>query len=1032
MTVSPFSIRFVLAGLGVLICGLSSAQPGIHQEWNYGGSSYDRPRAIERTPGGGFILAGRSGSDDFDVSSNYGGSDVWLVKLDSAGNIEWERNYGGSGEDDAHSLQVTDNGEYIVAGYSYSSNGDLGGNYGSADYWLLKLDASGNIEWEQNYGGSNYDVARHVIQTVDGGYVLSGSSFSSDVDVSNNQGYDDFWTVKVDSSGNIEWEENYGGSDYDGAHTIRQTADSGFVMTGYVNSGDGDVSNFYGGGDLWVVRTDSLGTLQWERNYGGSGKGSGRCIEVLPGGDLLLAGSTSSSDYDVSANNGQDDYWLARLDSSGNILWENNYGGSSTEELSTVMSTSDGGYLLQGHSSSNDGDVGGNYGNSDYWTVKLDPSGNIEWEQNYGGSDMEEAMEGFLLEETKKEAFLIAGFAASSDQDVSDNHGGGDQWVVNLYGPCDTVLLQKDPVSDTVCNGDTAIFSVQEVSYYNNISYEWQVDDGSGWNSLSAPSDDSLILPGVGSVDSGNIYRCVVSDTCGNIDTSGTAELTVPPKVSFSTKVQDLSCFGYSDGVIEVNPSGGFGPYRFSLDGGSSFSSYTSGGKTFSGLSDGAYQILVEDTIGCQSSISTDSILEPSPLIADPGTSDTICEGDSTTLGGSPTASGGTSPYTYVWDPTSSLSSSTVANPKASPSSDTNYQVVVVDDSGCTDTSAVIVSVDPAPSTGLPLDTALCGTNDSLLLSVPGGHPFYSWSTGSTDSTSKVYSQGQVMVEVQNAQGCFAYDSVTVGMDTSTEAVIQAQAQVITCYNGGSTVLNGDSSQTQSGSIAYAWSTSNGNITGSTSSDSAIVDAAGDYLLKVNDPVTGCSDTSKVNLAIDTASPDAVVETPDSLYCDTDSVLLDASASSSNSGGTLLYQWSTSNGVLLGGKYQDSALAGEIGGYSVTVTDSSNGCQTAEAVEVLGEDCFSGLRVYNAFTPDGDGQNDIWFIRGIQEYPENEVRIMNRWGDVVNRFKGYDNRKTVWKGKNGNGDRLPAGTYYYIIQVEGPPEKLTGWVQVTR
>lgn len=184
-----------------------------------------------------------------------------MVKLNATGNVEWQKTLGGSDYFDlAHSIQQTSDGGYIVAGESSSNDGDVTGNHGLRDFWIIKLNTTGDIEWQKCFGGSNDDEARSIQQTTDGGYIVAGNSLSDDGDVTENHGGRDFWVVKLDSTGNIEWQKSYGGSNDDGAHFIRQTEDGGYIIAGNSESNDGDVTGNHGEGDFWIVKLVGDGT----------------------------------------------------------------------------------------------------------------------------------------------------------------------------------------------------------------------------------------------------------------------------------------------------------------------------------------------------------------------------------------------------------------------------------------------------------------------------------------------------------------------------------------------------------------------------------------------------------------------------------------------------------------------------------------------------------------------------------------------------------------------------------------------------
>jgi hypothetical protein len=372
---------------------------------------------------------------------NRRGINYWIVKLDALGNIVLNRLLGGNSYDYATSIQQTADGGYIISGYTSSSaNGDVSGtNHGKNDCWIVKLNALGDIVWNKLLGGSNDDFARSIQQTTDGGYIISGISTSSaNGDVSGtNHGYSDYWIVKLDALGNIIWNKLLGGSGYDDAYNIQQTTDGGYIISGYsASSANGDVSGTnHGGYDYWIVKLDALGNIVWNKLLGGSNDDYARSIQQTTDGGYIISGySDSSANGDVSGtNHGDYDYWIVKLNAIGNIVWNKLLGGSNDDYATFIQQTTDGGYIISGYSgSSANGDVSGtNHGSYDYWIVKLNAIGNIVWNNLLGGNNADYATS---IQQTTDGGYIISGTSGSSaNGDVSGtNHVSGDYWIVKL------------------------------------------------------------------------------------------------------------------------------------------------------------------------------------------------------------------------------------------------------------------------------------------------------------------------------------------------------------------------------------------------------------------------------------------------------------------------------------------------------------------------------------------------------------------------------------------------------------------------
>lgn len=416
-------------GLSESVFSFNTSEITIEWKRSFGGSNSDFVRAIKQTEDGGYIVAGHSASSDGDVGENYGGSDFWIIRLDNNGNLIWETNLGGSGSDIASSIQNTTDGGYIVAGHSSSTDGDVKNNHGGVDCWIVKLNASGSLVWETSLGGSGDDRAASVQQTDDEGYIVTGYSASSDGDVGGNHGGIDFWVVKLDVVGSLVWETNLGGTDHDQATSILQTMDGEYIVAGASRSLDGDVNGNKGLSDYWIVKLGTFGDIIWETGFGGSGNDFCSGIQQTVDKGYILAGYSLSSDGDVGHNFGSRDYWIVKLDASGALMWETNLGGSHYDVAYAIQQTHDGGFITVGQSESGDWNVNGNNGDHDYWVVKLDNSGDLIWEANLGGSLFESAS---AVQQTLDLGYIVAGASRSSDGEVGGNKGFSDFWIVKL------------------------------------------------------------------------------------------------------------------------------------------------------------------------------------------------------------------------------------------------------------------------------------------------------------------------------------------------------------------------------------------------------------------------------------------------------------------------------------------------------------------------------------------------------------------------------------------------------------------------
>ena len=346
----------------------------------YGGYSNDALRFVSPTNDGGFIAVGNTESSNILGYHGPNLKDAWIIKLDSLGNMQWQKAYGGTNVDYASIIKQTSDGGYIVGGYTTSNNGDVSINKGGVDFWLFKINSLGVLQWQKTYGGSNDDNLSGLDITADKGYVLTGGTYSVNGDISLNKGQDDVWVVKVDSLGNIQWQKTYGGNQSDRSCTILQTPDKGFIVAGTTNTiNNGDVLNVtqpdY---NYWVFKTDSLGVLQWQKTYGGSSyEIANEMITTLDGGYAIIGTTASAAGGDVSGNHigggTPEDYWLLKINNTGNLQWQKCLGGASAENGYSLLQTITGAYMICGYSYApgiSGGDVSCTSGGN-VWVVRL-------------------------------------------------------------------------------------------------------------------------------------------------------------------------------------------------------------------------------------------------------------------------------------------------------------------------------------------------------------------------------------------------------------------------------------------------------------------------------------------------------------------------------------------------------------------------------------------------------------------------------------------------------------------------------------
>ncbi len=437
-----FLSMFTLSGLFI-----KAQDSSILWQKTIGGSTLDVVYSLHSTSDGGYVLGGYSNSNaSGEKSENSRGlMDAWIVKTDASGTILWDRTYGGSGDDFMTSISETSDGGFIVG---VGSNSNISGeksenSRGGLDYWLLKLDVSGDLEWQKTYGGAQPDFDVHVFQTSDGGYFVSGysdSNVSGDkTDPTNGQR--DYWVLKLNSSGNIIWQKSLGGSTLDRGIISIEIAEGGFLIGGHSDSNiSGDKSeNSRGLFDNWLVKLDTNGNVQWDKTYGGNDNDIVRDIIQIEDGFIVGGYSHSGISGDkIGELRGVVDYWIYKINDGGSMVWQKTIGGSQTDYLRTVRQKADGNYLVTGYSNSNaSGEKSDNSnGGYDMWFLLLDSAGEILGQNTIGGSADESSGYSVILDDGY--IFAVASDSNQSGDKTENSRGEEDYWLFkttnNLLG----------------------------------------------------------------------------------------------------------------------------------------------------------------------------------------------------------------------------------------------------------------------------------------------------------------------------------------------------------------------------------------------------------------------------------------------------------------------------------------------------------------------------------------------------------------------------------------------------------------------
>ena len=430
----------------------------------FGGTANEMGESITTTSDGGLVLTGSNASNngDFKGMNKSSSRAIFVIKLDSLGNVLWKKTYGGSGNDYGYSIITTPDSGLVLTGSYASDDGDFEGmKKGYNDIFVIKLNSRGDIQWKKTFGGSIAGTGLSITTTPDGGLVLTGSNASDDGDFegmfkdsNGSNGSNDIFVIKLDSRGDVQWKKTFGGSEDDVGYSIITTPDSGLVLTGRTSSNDVDFEGMNKGAyDIFVIKLDSRGDVQWKKTFGGSVVDDCYSITTTPDGGLVLTGGTSSNDGDFNGiNKGEVDIFVIKLDSRGDVQWKKTYGGSGSDRGNSITTTPDGGLVLTGLNRSNDGDFQGmnKAADGNMFVIKLDSRGEVQWKKTFGGSVYDP---GLSITTTPDGGLVLTGSNTSDDGDFKGmNKGGYDIFVIKLdsngnLNPPTSIDVQSDILS---------------------------------------------------------------------------------------------------------------------------------------------------------------------------------------------------------------------------------------------------------------------------------------------------------------------------------------------------------------------------------------------------------------------------------------------------------------------------------------------------------------------------------------------------------------------------------------------------------
>lgn len=822
--------------------------------------------SLATTSDGGFVGTGQHGT------SGAGSCDVYVYKVDACGEPEWFKVYGGTGEDGGYSIEQTSDGGYIVAGLAHFGAGDY-------DILLLKLDALGIIEWSKVYGGGASDHGLRAKQTADGGYILSGHLTGLGF------GAEDIALIKTDALGNTLWIKIYGGAGSEWGNYVEQTNDGGYLVLGYTTSFGA------GGFDIYMIKVDSVGSLEWTKTYGGPGGEAssqwGISGKITTDGGFMLCANTSSWGA------GSNDLLMIKTDSIGNLQWAKAYGGAGDDQPRFAEQTTDGGYILSGYTTS----FGA--GSLDAYLVKTDSAGNLQWSNAYGGagsdrgSMVRQTDDGGYAMSTVTSSFGANYFdalfmktdsvgavgcyenaCATVVTNVTPTVGtGGNQMIpaavitvpaitTTDYTPADDFICKHCVTVPSFTPSDTIVCVGDTVYFYNTTSVgircfeDWYING-------TVVNGDKDTLPFVFNTSGTQVIQLIAA--CGNVTDTNTINIHVYdfPVAAFSnTSVCNGTATQFTDN--STIPTGTISGWIWDFGDGSPLNNNQTitGGHTYDSAGFSNVTLIVANSAGC-----ADTITKPVEVYYNPiadFTYSNVCLGDTMYFNNTSSVDTSASISTYLWVFGDGTATSSLQNPahKYAASGTFNVTLVTTTTDLCTDAANFSVKVFDPPSAIFALDNT-CLFDSALITNtslnpVMGTLASWSWNFGDgTPLNSTVWSPSHLYATPGNYQVTLITLSSNLGCPDTLKDSITVYPMPVANFGFMDVCLNqamnfNDSSIVASGSITgWSWNFGDGSPLNILEEPSHIYANTGTYIVTVIVTTNnGCKDTISKSVVV--------------------------------------------------------------------------------------------------------------------------------------------------------------------------------------
>ena len=628
----------------------------------YGSTNGEIGKSMRQTIDGDLIITGNTSS------FGAGNSDVYIIRTNSDGTIQWTKTYGGTNDEGGNSIQQTNDGGFIIAGFTNTFG------MGNHDVYLLKILSDGTLQWAKTYGGTGSDIGNSVQQTNDGGFIICGNTYSFGA------GAGDIYLIKTDSDGILQWTKTFGEAATDNGFSVLQTNDSGYIICGSPKT--------------LLIKVTSNGSFNWGKNMGVCWD-PGYSIKQLNNGEFIIAG-------EICLGAGNTDVSLLKIDSSGTLLWAKTFGGTAADSGYDVQQTSDGGFIVVGETRS--------FGWPYYvgYLIKTISDGSLQWSKSFGVTYDNNFSRSVY--QTNDSGFIIAG---------SSKMGLGIKYHFYLH--------KTDINGNTGCNENNP----------NTIV-----------TSPTIPTSNAQL----------QIYSGGVEGNPATQVGSGGFAITFCNNALVTTiSNTNISCFANCDGTATLNASAGTPPYTYLW-------SDNQTTQTATGLCAGSYTGTVTDAVGATKTATV--VLAQPAVVSISVLPASICIGGCVTLISN--ATGGDGIYSYQWLPGNMTTNAILV----CPSVQTDYTVTVTNSCG-NDTAATTVMVNSLPSVSLSLNP------DTVCISVPsysltGGSPsggIYSGagvSAGNFNPSVAGSGLHNIIYTYTDANSCTSSDTMQIYVDLCT------------------------------------------------------------------------------------------------------------------------------------------------------------------------------------------------------------------------------------------------------------------------